>query len=302
MNLRQRDEKGVIKIALFESYSNGKEEGVIKPFPFTTISNSQAYMDHARNTLSIIRKFVPNAEVYLLPFHSNSARRFVAENDFQIANISLATPAVYPYMEEISEKTFIAQAVGNDGERGEVEGAVWEKCCAVGSVYSLMDPVSSSGHGKGAVDTVAEVGLDYGYGKMYGTSFAAPVITGLVAQYMIWYNRTTGSWPSVNNCVKFVKLNSQDIFEDGKDLRTGWGLLRLPKKFVASKLIITEGERLAKLIEYTEGETDKESMVDLLTNARIVDNRMVAPLRGTANAFGLQVSWDGELHQASFLD
>lgn len=301
MNLRERNETGVIKIAVFETYSNGKEDA-IKPIGGFLTSPYAQYANHAENVIRIIRTYVPNAEIYLLPFHKSEARKYVVDNKIPIANISLATPAVYEHMEEMSKNTFIVQAVGNDGSEGEVVGAQWEKCCAVGAANSSLEPQNYSGYGLGAVDTVSVTGLKYGGDiGLHGTSFAAPVVTGLIAQYFIWHKKVTGVYPSVKSAFDFVVRNSHDIWEDGVDLRTGNGLFRLPQEFKVKKIVTPKGSDVGKIITYTENQPNFVEEFDMVMPTQIIDGRMMASLRGIGNGFDKVVTWNSVKNEATFV-
>lgn len=301
MNLRERTENGTIKIAVFETYSNGKENAV-KPIGGFLTSPYAEYANHAENVIRIIHTYVPNAEIYLLPFHVAAARKYVVDNKIPIANISLATPAVYEHMEEMSKNTFIVQAVGNDGSEGEVVGAQWDKCCAVGAVNSSLEPQNYSGYGFGAVDTVSITGLKYGGDiGLHGTSFAAPVITGLVAQYLIWHKKVTGVYPLPEVTFDFVVKNSHDIWDDGIDERTGNGLFRLPQQFKAKKVVAKKGSNIGRIITYTENQPDFVEEFDMVEDTQIINGRMMASLRGIGNGFDKVVVWDSVNSEASFV-
>lgn len=292
MNLREREENGTIKIALFETYTNGKEDA-IKPIDGLLTSPHSSYANHAEDVIKIIKSFLPNAEIILLPFHRAEARKYVVDHKIPIVNISLATPAIYEWMEEIAEHSFIIQAVGNDGSDGEVIGAQWDKCCAVGAVNGMLEPQNYSGYGLGAVDTVAVTGLTYGGDRaLHGTSFAAPVVTGLIGQYYIWHKRVTGVYPTPKSAFDFVVRNSHDIWEDGNDLRTGHGLFRLPQEFEVYMIQLYEGSKIGKKITYYENKPSYIEEFDAVVSPQIIGGRLMVSPRGIANAKNMVTGWN----------
>ena len=298
MNLRERNEQGIIKIGVIESYGTGNENAII-PFEMVPHYNNEQWTNHATDVIEVIRSFIPNAEIYLVKKNEQGIK-YLIEQGVAIINMSLAGMGEQPIEYLLKDKAFLVCAVGNSGEGGESWSAQKEFWCGVGAVGFTNIPKKYSSYGKGAVMTVAQLPIINGV-IMQGTSFTSPVIVGLLGQWYIWHKRTIGGYPGIAATNQFIKQNSHDIFEDGKDLKTGYGLLRLPKKFEGEKVVITEGEQIAYRTTYVEGEPNKIKEIDLLKSAEIIDGRLVAPFRGVANAFNKRTMWDPDKHQATFL-
>ena len=298
MDLRPRTQEGKIKIGVVEIYSNGREDAV-RPFDMPG-HDRPAWHNHAHHVIEVIRTFVPGAEFHLVP-NTREGFEYLRRVGVSIVNVSLQSGALL-YHRELAEDVFIFVAAGNESERGEHPLARLEKACAVGAVNEDLTPRSYSSWGHGAVKTVAVTGRKWNIDgreiTLPGTSFAAPVCTGLTAQWMPWYKGVTGVDPKPRTTSAFVRQNSHDIWDDGKDLRTGWGLYRLPHRFEASKLIIKPGQRMARRIKYVEGEDPVETSVDLLVPAEVKNDRILIPLRGSTEGLDLTVEWDGVKNQA----
>jgi hypothetical protein len=301
MNLRKRNYScSNIKIGVIELYSNGKEQelGAIVPFPMKPHTTNLSYTNHAFNVITVIRTFAPEAEIFLVP-PSHKAVDYLIEKGVHLVNVSLRTFDASWY-DRLADKAFIITSGGNDGAEGEYGLATSDRVCAVGAVDSNLKPQSYSSYGKGKIKTCAIVGLNYGTGILHGTSFASPVVTGLLAQWYSWYKSKFNAKPTVSATNEFIKINSHDIWDDGKDVRTGYGLLRLPYEFEATELKIKKDSPIGIKTTYTEG-TAKEELVDLLYIPNIQNNRMVLAIADVALTFGQSIVWDGQESIASFI-
>ena len=297
--LRSRNESGKIKIGVIEMYSNGNENA-IRPFPMPSHLND-GLKNHADNVIKIIRSYVPNAEIHLVP-NTTQGKNYLVEKNVVLVNLSLSSNHSSPTLKDLSDTAFLVVGAGNDGDKGESAYAKIEKACAVGAVDINLKPQFYSSHGDGAVKTCAITGLDIYTGKVInGTSFSAPVVVGLLAQWYCWYHRKFKSYPTINQTNKFVISNSQDIFEDDKDLRTGYGLFRLPKQFSEEVVKFEIGVKIGKLIRVTEGEDDVEKNVRLMFEPMISGGRTVIGASDLATMFGCGVVWNSAEKTSTYI-
>lgn len=293
ISLRERDCQGVVKIGVMEMYTNGKELCDFKPFPMQPHPSYAPYTNHADNVIRVIRHYVPNAEIHLVP-SSLDGRNYLIEQGIKLVNVSLSGNVVPLSFTELSKKAFIVVAAGNDGIEGESEYAKVEKACAVGAVNSNLQPQSYSSYGEGVVKTCAITGLNtYTGATLHGTSFAAPVVTGLLAQWYIWYHQKFNIYPTIAQTNEFVIRNSHDIFDDSWDMRTGYGLLRLPKYFEATKSVFKVGSPTAKIVKYKEDETPIESEVTLLAPAKTENGRTIVAASDITDICVMSRYWNG---------
>jgi len=270
MDLRKRDCKGAIKIGVIDT-----PEG----------------HSHSTKVIKIIKEFVPNAEIVLVGPNIHGVKKLIEEKP-AIVNMSMKTSGA-PWLEdELAKYSFLVTSAGNNGIKGESFAAMDDRWCAVGAVGSDMMPKDYSSYGYGKVKTVAIPHFGF------GTSYASPVITGLLAQWYVWHEEQTGYYPNVYDTNRFVKENSHDIWEEGKDLRTGWGLLRLPKQFQVDVLAVIPGNQIALRTSYTEGEEKKEKFIDLLVRPEIKNDRLLVPFRGIGEGMNLDIRWNPEKGEA----
>ena len=286
MNLRERSCKDKIKIAIFESYSNGKEQ-TIKPFPMHS-HERESWTNHADNVSKAILHYLPNAEIHQLPFKT-TALQYAIDGNFALVNVSLAIGHVHSKFAELAKKSFIVISAGNDGADGESNGAQMEDACAVGAIGTNLTPQSYSSWGKNAVKTVAIVDQ-----KLWGlgTSFASPVVTGLLGQWYCWYYRQFDVYPNISETNDFIKMNSHDVWEDGKDPKTGYGLLRLPEQFSAKELTLKTDSPIGLMKLFRENEPTLVRNIDLNVPPIIIAERTMIGSRDVAEAFELNVIWD----------
>lgn len=288
MNTRERDCKDKLVIGVIELYSNGKEDA-IRPFEMRGHENP-LFHNHAENTVRKYRERMPNAEIHLVPLNAQGAKHLI-DVGAKIVNISLRVAFTPSYLVELSKHAFIVKSAGNDADKGELGFATAGIACIVGAVDQNMKPRWYTSFGKGFVTCVAESGYMVNGRRYDGTSAAAPNIGSLLCQWYAWHFKVTGHYPTVEATNLFIRQNSHDIWEDGKDLHTGWGLFRLPHRFEATKIIIEPNNRTAKKIKFVEGEQPKEENVDLLAVPTIANDRILIPLRGVNEGLGLTVDW-----------
>ena len=297
--VRDRKPTDKIKIGLIELYSNGKED-VIMPFPMSAHPTYQPYTDHADNTSKIIKSYIPNAEIHLV-FNSFQGIKYLMDNDIKLVNISLGGMALNSNY-ALAEKSFLVIAAGNDGDEGENGMASIEKACAVGAVNSSFIPQSYSSFGKGYVKTCAVTGLDIYTGKvLHGTSFAAPVVTALIGQWYIWYFNQFGVYPTIAQSNDFVIKNSHDIFEDDWDLKTGYGIMRLPKQFNHKAIKLQQNNNVGKIVKIKENEPNTEEDINLMVTPFAINGRTVVGASDIGDAFGIGRSWEQSTQNAIYV-
>jgi len=101
-------------IGVIEMYSNGNENA-IKPFDMPT-HEKESWTNHASNVIAIIKHYVPNAEIHLVP-SSKQGIDFLIKNEIKLVNMSLSSYAT-SWHKELSTHSFICIAAGNDGAGG----------------------------------------------------------------------------------------------------------------------------------------------------------------------------------------
>lgn len=240
---------------------------------------------HSEKVIKIIKEFVPNAEIILVSNNYKGVKTLIEEKP-ALVNMSMGTTGSYSLEKELSKYSFLITSAGNNGAEGEKQSASKDFWCAVGAIDKGMKPKYYSSYGYDKVKTVAVPR----YGE--GTSFSAPVVTGLIAQWYCWYHSNTGYYPSTSETNEFIKRNSHDIWDEGKDPRTGYGLLRLPHKFEARKVTLTLGKEVAKVEEFQEGKEVISYTQKLYIPSELKNDRTLVGSRDIAEMFGLNVEWE----------
>lgn len=159
----------------------------------------------------------------------------VEEIGADVINLSLGTPNAYGCDQKIADAcryayekgVTVVAAAGNDASDVNWPAAL-ETVIAVAAVDKNLKTASFSARGPevefaaGGVNVMTAY-LDNGYASMSGTSFSAPVISGMAALIISEY-RSRGvklAPDEVRNCLKDI---SYDIGDPGRDDCTGWGI------------------------------------------------------------------------------
>jgi alkylated DNA nucleotide flippase Atl1 len=299
MNLRERVCTGVMKIGVVEMYSNGLENA-IKPFQMNPHPTNPSFTNHADNVIKVIRYYVPNAEIHLVPSTAQGLQYLIAQG-IKLVNVSLSGYSTTAFR-NLAESAFLVIAAGNDGDEGESGLARMDKVCAVGAVNSSLQPMSYSSYGHGVVKTTAIAGLTKYTGQaLHGTSFAAPVVTGLLAQWYIWFHQTFNIYPSIKHANRFVIQNSDDIFEDSWDMRTGHGLMRLPKEFTHRVFEVTQNVATGTVITYSDVNPPVSKTVTLLATPAIQNGRFMVAVTDLGDVLDLSITYDAPRQTGVFI-
>jgi hypothetical protein len=129
----------------------------------------------------------------------------------------------------ISKGCFVIAAAGNSGYSGSDTvkyPANYPEVIAVASIEKDEDPSRFSSGGDN-VDIAAYGDGNFStyknntYATLRGTSMATPVVSGLVALILTEYPEID----TQDKLMTYLKDNAKDIFEDGFDVRTGYGTL-----------------------------------------------------------------------------
>lgn len=286
MNVRPRKCDGIIDIAVFELFTNGLEDAY-KPFPMKIAPSTypESHRNHAHIVITKIREYVPNAKIHLMP-PTAEAINYVIENKIPLVNMSLSNTYAMALEENMAKTAFLVTSAGNSGSKGETLSARKHFWCAVGAVDEALNPQEYSSWGNGTVRTVAIVDNNPVLGHIRrGTSFAAPIITGLLGQWYIWYRDMVNKYPSIKETNEFIEVNSHDIWDDGRDLRTGFGLLRLPHKFKITEAIINNDGLSVTKIDHIEGELSVSKNVPLSIPTNLINNKLYVGFSDISSIF-----------------
>lgn len=166
---------------------------------------------------------------------ADGIRWAVDEVGADIINMSLGTPAVYGCDERLEEAckyaydkgvTLVA-AAGNDNGRVNWPAAL-PQVIAVAAVDRKLRKAEFSSYGPEVEFSAGgvEVMMAYknnGYASMSGTSFSAPVISGICALIISEY-KSRGVKLTPEDVRTHLKSISYDLGPEGRDDFTGWGI------------------------------------------------------------------------------
>ncbi|WP_243089590.1 S8 family peptidase [Thermus neutrinimicus] len=155
----------------------------------------------------------------------------------RVANLSLGGANVSdPVLENAISQAraaglVVVGAAGNAGTYGVFFPASLPSVIAVGAVDPAKQRASFSNCGPGldlvapgVSVLVAKPGGDYELGS--GTSFASPVVAGVVALYMSKYASERKAWPNPDRVYQCLIGTAEDLGPSGRDDEYGFGLVR----------------------------------------------------------------------------
>ncbi|WP_211272289.1 S8 family peptidase [Enterococcus rivorum] len=117
-------------------------------------------------------------------------------------------------------------------------------------------------------NTLGSIGIPQGYMFSAGTSLAAPCISGILADYISYYKKLTGSSPIVNQIKEDLAFSSIDLGINGKDKLYGYGLPRVKNMYtkVPDKISPT-GKFKEQVIEVNEPRTEIDFVTEIQDNS-----------------------------------
>jgi len=186
----------------------------------------------------------------------------------------------------INRNILLLCAVGNDDSSGVVKLAKDENWISVGAVtldnYNKprLAEYSSIGEEIDIVGFIPYVQGGYVY-QPIGTSFASPFVAGMCACFYQAFKELYNRLPIYQEIFNLLTTNVEDMLDIGKDIKTGYGLFKLPK-VDNIELFIKEVNLLERIIKM-----DTISKIDS-------NDRTLIPLRFFAEALGCEVGWNNE--------
>ncbi len=159
----------------------------------------------------------------------------------------------------LKDTVYMCAASGNSGEKGEAPLAMTKHFTAISAVDENYKFEEYSSYGKGAVEFAGIIPKEtiykyngmtaYGdYDHMKGTSFACPQHATEVMNLMCDYYECTGERLPIKEVLRIRNKHTKDLLEEGKDLKTGYGVYSYTKKQIPDELdYIKLKERVSEL-------------------------------------------------------
>lgn len=257
---------------------------VSNPMKLTVIND-----DHAHDVFKEIEhqaeKFdldLDNFEFVLLR-HTMSGFAKAKELGVHIITMSLSDSWGLSGEQSVKDSILMITSAGNQGDKGETSAARREEWLAVGSVDKDLKPRSYSSHG---LKKVVTVGIDGNSGR-YGTSFASPYVALLCGEMYRQHYLALGYFPTNPKvAVHWVKFHSHDIFEEGFDENTGYGLLKLPKRWEFEEWVYSYDQPNCIRRKVIDGIAE-EKEVDMYMVPRNVSTRLYNQFQPMFSALGI---------------
>lgn len=295
---------GMKVLALLESGADDKQ---VMPLYMGLDVEGRHESEHAENVRKVLDRTLNGlaVEVYLVKKNTKGLEWCIKnadivsmsalDFDYMLLNGEML-PKTVAIEEELKRKCVYIVGAGNDGDKGE-SSASQRGAFSVGAVDSNLKPRKYSSWGLSEVDCVAIDGID----GDFGTSFAAPVVAGMCAIYMTNFEYAMGYQPSPKQVYKWIVNNCHDVWDEGFDMRTGNGLLKLPRRWIFKDVVYTENSEYKVERTWIDGTMSEERK--LVYAPFFIDsayNRSYVNPRGVTESLGGSVMWDGQERKAYF--
>jgi len=224
-----------------------------RPFDYMKNKITVLYADddnetgHGSAILATGYQLAPNANVVYMPFNSVGSELKLKMIDWIIEHkheIDLITMSIS--YNSITFKRFFSEVIklgipffsptGNEYEEDGVDTpAKYPETIAVGSYNEKLGHVDGYSNQGKEVDCVAPSHIAYLNSrgeivKQSGTSISTPFVAYAMALYISWRKRNALPKLTNDDVRKFIKENVKDLYEEGHDYRSGYGLFKLPSK------------------------------------------------------------------------
>lgn len=212
------------------------KQQVIVPFEDEKIDR-----DHGTAVIAIGYQIAPKVKIILMPFIDNNKKPeiidWIFEHKDEIDLINCSFTGVDKELERLEELDIpLICGSGNDYSRRSVGyPAKYSWTVAVGSFSAYFGSVDDYSNWGKDLDCVAPSHIYYlnSQGKevqQSGTSISTPFVTFSLALYLSWRKRNNLPKLSREEIKKFINENAKDLYEEGHDYRSGYGLFRLPER------------------------------------------------------------------------
>ncbi|HOC09313.1 MAG TPA: stalk domain-containing protein, partial [Bacillota bacterium] len=258
------------------------KENTIIPFKM-----KESTTDHGTSVIAVGREIAKKARVIMLAFDKHNQKQecidYIKDHagGIDVINVSYSTNVVTArkYFDQLKDLDIpIICSACNDGKNKISYPARFDYTIAVGADKYY----SNAGE---ELDCLAPTDIYYLNSRgeptfFTGTSCAAPFVSFALALYITWRKKNGLPRLGREEIRKFIHDNCEDMYEEGHDLRSGYGLFKLPE---AMRLIeLTIGSNKYK-VDGEEREMDTAPFVK--------DMRTFVPIRFVAEALGKKVSY-----------
>lgn len=201
---------------------------------------------HGQHVADLINQVAPDAEIYILPTSQTispnlqEALPWCIENGINIISMSMAGWAK-DEVRNLEKQCYdsgivLVTSAGNTGKE-VTDAAKYPFWVSVGAVHLVdgkieMTDYSSTGEELDIISfsRVLVSGLKNNNRlRATGTSYSCPIASGMIALYLEVYKEMFNKFPTARWVKKILQSHTEDLYEDGFDIKTGYGLFILPK-------------------------------------------------------------------------
>lgn len=194
-----------------------------------TIASREKLTEHGSNVYDILKQVCPEAVI-------RTKVDFCKDEDFDIYTTSLIFDGDKFKANRVRELNvkdkLLFCAAGNNGNENCTSTSKAD-FISVGACHlqngepKLASYSSRCEH----IDFVSFSNIETSYSggkKIRGTSFSAPLLAGMIALVQCYFLKNRGSKLNYDEMIEFMKINSKDLGEKGRDNKYGHGLFVLP--------------------------------------------------------------------------
>ena len=204
--------------------------------------------EHAYKTAYIFHEIAPDRKLIHVPTNEENFIDTIKNNNIDSVFGSVSARGLGGgyrdfITDKLSSNCFVGYAVGNDGDERANAYLTIPVFYGVGAVFLNYSEYYQGKPTSGAtlnikvadyssitdrIDFSAPTNLYVDNRYFTGTSCATPVLVGMVALINDFFIQKTGKPLSYEKMYQFLQDNSMDIETEGKDNKSGWGVVRLP--------------------------------------------------------------------------
>lgn len=198
--------------------------------------------DHNMNVCSVVREVAPECRIVSMPWMGGIKKEIIDwiikhKEEVDIVNCSFAGSIGIDEFNRLKDLDIpVVCASGNSGNKEKIaKPAVYDWTIAIGAKSEASGKVASYSQGGEQLDAVSYTSIYILNSKKNpfpfpGTSCSAPMTSGMLACYLSWRKENKLPRLGREEIRKFIHDNSKDMYEEGHDYKSGYGLFQLPSK------------------------------------------------------------------------
>lgn len=229
-----------------EVFDNVKHYNIVIPF-----EDEDDDTAHGTSVVAVGMQIAPKTKVVYMSYLYNDKKEkiidWIIEHKDEIDLINCSFSGSVRELKRLEGLGLpIVCSSGNDGDKdknGVNAPGKYDWTIAVGAYSENNGSVDHYSNGGENLDCVAPSWIYYPNSKgkpvfFNGTSCSAPFVTFSLALYFSWRKRNNLPKMNVEEVRQFIKNNTLDLYEEGHDYESGYGLFRLPKGMPDIKEVI----------------------------------------------------------------